>query len=99
MVLSEELRPMIKEATLFGYRLDTSTVEEVNFYLDRVIPLLKKMEDSGQFRRGEERWILMTREVYDEAQIRGDPSVIFSREFLYKHGKLVLVSIRPRGVP
>jgi 4-amino-4-deoxy-L-arabinose transferase-like glycosyltransferase len=98
MVLSEELRPMIKGATLFGYRLDTSTVEEVNFYLDRVIPLLKKTEDlSGQFRKGEERWILMPREVYDEAQIRGDLSVIFSREFLYKHGRLVLVSVRPQG--
>lgn len=96
MILAGELRPFIKESTLFGYRLDTSTIEEVNFYLDRVIPLLRKMEDlSEQFRRGEERWILMPKGVYEEARIQGGLSVVFVQEFLYKHGKLVLVSIRP----
>jgi 4-amino-4-deoxy-L-arabinose transferase-like glycosyltransferase len=96
MVLVGELKPFIKESTLFGYRLDMSTIEEVNFYLDRVIPLLRKMEDlSEQFRRGEERWILMPKEVYEEALIQGGLSVVFVQEFLYKHGKLVLVSIRP----
>jgi hypothetical protein len=96
MVLAGELRPFIKESTLSGYRLDISTIEEVNFYLDRVIPLLRKMEDlSEQFRRGEERWILMPKEVYEEARIQGSLSMVFVQEFLYKHGKLVLVSIRP----
>jgi 4-amino-4-deoxy-L-arabinose transferase-like glycosyltransferase len=94
MVLVGELRPFIKESPLFGYRLDMSTIEEVNFYLDRVIPLLKKMEDlPGTLRRGEESWILMPKEVYEEAGIRG--GVAFVQEFLYKHGKLVLVSIGP----
>jgi 4-amino-4-deoxy-L-arabinose transferase-like glycosyltransferase len=96
MILAGELRPFIKESTLSGYRLDISTIEEVNFYLDRVIPLLRKMEDlSEQFRRGEERWILMPKEVYEEARIQGSLSMVFVQEFLYKNGKLVLVSIRP----
>jgi len=96
MVLVGELRPFVKESTLFGYRLDMSTIEEVNFYLDRVIPLLIKMEDlPGPLRRGDERWVLMPKEVYEEARIQGGLSVVFVQEFLYKHGKLVLVSIRP----
>jgi hypothetical protein len=96
MVLVGELMPVIKESTLFGYQLDTSTIEEVNFYLDRVIPILKKMEDlPGPLRRGEERWVLMPKEVYEGDQIQGSASMVFVQEFLYKHGKLVLVSIRP----
>ena len=96
MVLVGELMPVIKESTLFGYQLDTSTIEEVNFYLDRVIPILKKMEDlPGPLRRGEERWVLMPKEVYEGDQVQGSLSVVFVQEFLYKHGKLVSVSIRP----
>jgi 4-amino-4-deoxy-L-arabinose transferase-like glycosyltransferase len=96
MVLVGELKPFIKESTLFGFRLDMGTIEEVNFYLDRVLPLLRKMEDLlEQFGRGEERWILMPKEVYEETRIQGGLSVVFVQEFLYKHGKLVLVSIRP----
>jgi hypothetical protein len=93
MVLVGELKPFIKESTLFGYRLDMSTIEEVNFYLDRVIPILRKKEDlSEQLRKGEERWILMPKEIYEEARIQRGLSMALVREFLYKHGKLVLVS-------
>ena len=44
MVLAGELRPLLKESTLYGYRLDVSTMEEVNFYLDRTIPLIEKAD-------------------------------------------------------
>ncbi len=96
MVLAGELRPFIKESTLSGYRLDTSTIEEVNFYTGRVIPILSKMEDlSEPLRRGEERWILMPKEIFEEVRIqRTLPTVLF-QEFAYKMGKLILVSMRP----
>ena len=95
MVLAAELRPFIKESTLSGYRLDISTVEEINFYLDRVIPIFRKVEDvSEQFREREERWILMPKEIYEEVQIQGGLSMKLVQEFLYKKGKLVLVSMR-----
>jgi 4-amino-4-deoxy-L-arabinose transferase-like glycosyltransferase len=93
-VLAGELRPFIKESTLYGYRLDISTIEEINFYLDRVIPILRKKEDvSEQLRRGEERWILMPKDIYEEVRIQGGLSMVLVQELLYKKGKLVLVSI------
>jgi hypothetical protein len=96
MVLAGELKPFIKESTLSGYRLDTGTIEEVNFYLDRVIPILSKIEDfSEPLRRGEERWVLMPKEIYEEVQIQRNLSTGWVQEFLYKKGKLVLVSMRP----
>jgi len=96
MILAGELRPYIKESTLSGYRLDISTVEEMNFYLDRVIPILRKTEDfSEQLRRGEERRILMPKKIYEEVRIQGGFSMVLVQEFLYKKGKLVLVSVRP----
>ena len=96
MVLAGELRPFIKESTLSGYRLDTGTIEEVNFYLDRVIPILSKTEDfSESLRRGEERWILMPKEIYEEVRIQRNLSMVWVQEFAYKKGKLILVSMRP----
>jgi 4-amino-4-deoxy-L-arabinose transferase-like glycosyltransferase len=95
MVLAAELRPFIRESTLSGYRLDISTVEEINFYLDRVIPIMRKMGDvSEQFREKEKRWILMPKEIYEEVRIQGGLSMGLVQEFLYKKGKLVLVSMR-----
>ena len=96
MVLAGELRPFIKESTLSGYRLDTGTIEEVNFYLDRVIPILSKIENfSESLRRGEERWILMPKEIYEEVRIQRNLSMVWVQEFAYKEGKLILVSMRP----
>ncbi len=47
MVLTQELKPFLKESTLFGYRLDSSTLEEINFYMDPLtpIPTLKGVEN------------------------------------------------------
>jgi hypothetical protein len=96
MILAGELKPFVKESTLSGYRLDIGTLEEINFYLDRVIPILRKMQDfSEQLRRGEETRILMPKEIYEEVRIQGGLSMVLVREFLYKKGKLVLVSMRP----
>lgn len=86
-VLAGELRPLLDGSTLWGYRLDVSTVEEVNFYLDRVIPVLKKTDPiSGK------KFILMPEKVYRDLRARGNDSILLIREFQYKEGRLVLVS-------
>jgi hypothetical protein len=61
-----------------------------------VIPILSKIEDfSESLRRGEERWVLMPKEIYEEVRIQRNLSTGWVQEFLYKKGKLVLVSMRP----
>ena len=95
MVLTEELRPFLKESALFGYRLDTNVVEEINFYLDPVVPMriLKGAENfSDQLRKKEKGLVLMPKEVYENLRMQVDFSVVFLHEFRYKKGALVLVS-------
>ena len=87
MVLAGELRPLLKESPLYGYRLDVSTIEEVNFYLDRTIPLIEKT--GNLIERG---LVLMPGEVYEKIRNRGSDPLLFVQEFNYKRGKLVLVS-------
>ena len=45
--LTEELRPIVRGSPFYGYRLDLSTLEELNFYLDPDAPVsnFKKAED------------------------------------------------------
>ena len=87
MVLAGELKPLLAGSTLSGYVLDVSTVEEINFYLDRVIPISKKAEHlSGK------KFVLMPEEVYRGLRARGNDSLLLIREFQYKEGRLVLVS-------
>jgi len=94
MVLAEELRPLIKESTLFGYRLDGATLEEINFYLDRITPVLREVETiSNPSEQKEKGWVLMPKQVYEEVQGRGGGFTLV-REFQYKQHKnerLVLV--------
>jgi 4-amino-4-deoxy-L-arabinose transferase-like glycosyltransferase len=97
MLMTSELRPIVNESSLTGYRLDESTVEEIDFYLDRVIPILKTAKDlSSQLREGEKSWILMPKETYEEVRSQRDLSMVFVHEFPYKdikgRGRLVLVS-------
>ena len=93
MALIGELRPIIKESTLFGYQLDVSTVEEIDFYLDRVIPILKEIENlSALFEKKGRGWVLMPKKVYKEVRISEKGSGPFIREFQYKKEELVLVS-------
>ncbi len=94
MVLSGELRPLIGDSTLFGYRLGESTVEEVNFYLSRVIPILKETESlTEQLRRSGRGLVLMPEEVYKEVLKQEEDSIVFVRGFPYKKGRLVMVSM------
>ncbi len=87
MVLAGELRPVLGGETLSGYELDVSTVEELNFYLDRVIPILKEAEHlSGK------RFILVPEKVYRDLQARGHGSLYFLREFRYEGERLFLIS-------
>jgi hypothetical protein len=95
MVLVRELRPFLKESALSGYRLDGSTVEEINFYLDPVlpIPILKGTKNLAEpFKEKGRALILMPKEVYEELQVRGHNSMAFVQEFRYKKGVLVLIS-------
>ena len=93
MVLVGELKPFLGEGTLFGYRLDVSTLEEINYYSDQVIPVLKRdASPSESFRRKEGRLVLMSKKVYDNIQDKENLSLVFIREFEYKKGKLVLIS-------
>jgi len=95
IVLTGELRPLLGEATLYGYRLDVSTLEEINFYLDRVTPNLKRYDNlSKALEKEEGALILMQDKLYEKIQRSGNDSMIFIRGFQYKEGKLVLVSGR-----
>jgi 4-amino-4-deoxy-L-arabinose transferase-like glycosyltransferase len=95
MVLAGELRPFFKESTLIGYRVDRGTVEEINFYLDPVvpIPLIKRSENlSDQLMEKERVSVLMPKEVYEKVKIQGNLSMHLIQEFRHKKGQLVLVS-------
>ena len=53
--LTTEIKPILGSASLYGYRLDIGTMEEINFYLDpdRPIPRLKRPEDLSRFLKTE----------------------------------------------
>ncbi len=90
MILAGELGPLFRESKLFGYRLDDSTAEELNFYLDPAapIPLLTKYEIPSA-----KGLYLMSKKTYGRAQGKDKDPWPIIKEFSYKQGKLVLVSI------
>ncbi|MGD0915347.1 MAG: glycosyltransferase family 39 protein [Thermodesulfobacteriota bacterium] len=95
MLLTEELRPFLRDPALFGYRLDPNLMEEINLYLDPVVPvrILKGAGGvSDQLRKKEKGLVLMPKEVYQNLRMQVDFSVVFLHEFRYKKGSLVLVS-------
>jgi hypothetical protein len=97
MLMTSELKPIVNESSLTGYRLDESTIEEIDFYLDRVIPILKTAQDlSSQLRKEEKSWVLMPKEAYEGVRSQRDVPVVFVHEFPYKdikgRGRLVLIS-------
>ena len=102
-VLAQELQPLVRETPLIGYRLDLGAIEEINFYLDRVIPALEEMTDlSDQLSGNERRLALMPKQAYDKIRLQSGFSMAFVREFPYKEKKgrrLVLVSNRPNEIP
>ncbi len=89
MVLSEKLGPLVERSTLSGYRLDLATIEEVNFYLDRVIPILENVESPPK-----EGWVLMPQVAYEEIRNRVSDRLRVVQDFDYKRGKVVLISLR-----
>jgi len=95
LTLSTNLKPFLKEKKFFGYKLDPSTEEELNFYLDiyPCIPMIKRVEDFNNLANGEDRiLILMPKEVYEEFPSNDLLSIRFIKEFPYKKGRLVLIS-------
>jgi len=91
MVLVRELQPFLKEKALYTYRLDDSTLEEINFYLDPVAPtpVLKEIEHLDLSKGKGKIAILMSGESYEKVQSyhRGPASSV---EYPYKGGKMVL---------
>ena len=97
-LLAGELKPVIKDAILCGYQLDISTLEELNFYFDPVtpIPVIKKLETlSTHLEKERKGWVLMPKKAYEAFQGQGTPSSIVIREFPYKQGGVVLLSVGP----
>jgi 4-amino-4-deoxy-L-arabinose transferase-like glycosyltransferase len=102
MVLTRELRPLVKDTSLAGYQLDPSTVEEINFYFDppTPLPLLKGPEAlSFQLNKKEKMGILMTKVSFESLRNQENISLSIIKEFSYKKGKLVLVSDEAKPAP
>ena len=92
-LLAEELRPWVKGISLSSYQLDPGIAEGVNFYLDRVMPILKKPREISEYLRGGQgRLVLMSRGVYEKIAQQRIFAMVISKEFEYKEEKLVLVS-------
>ncbi len=96
-VLSGELKPIIREAVFYGFQLDISTLEELNFYFDPVtpIPLVKKLESlSTQFGKEGKGWVLMPKKVYETLRGQENQQFTLIKEFPYKKDRLILVQTR-----
>ena len=87
MALAGELRPVVGEEIVSGYKLDVGTLEEINFYLDRVIPILKENKHLPG-----KKFILMPENAYHDLQARRHGSLHLLREFRYRGGRLFLIS-------
>jgi hypothetical protein len=77
----------MEDAVFSGFRLDVSTLEEINFYLDRVVPVIKKTDPLPG-----NKLILMPEKVYRRVAAEGHDFIQLIREFQYKGGRLFLVS-------
>ena len=86
LVLVEELKPVIGDAPLSAYHLDVYLLEKINFYLDRVVPVLRK-EDHPTGKG----LVLMPKKTYEDLQTRGDDAVSWAREIRYEEQNLVLI--------
>ena len=90
--LVRELKPLVEDASLFGYELDLNTIEEVNFYLERVIPAIKKpREIASRLQEEGKTLVLMPKGAYDPISRRGVLPPVLTKEFPYKEGSLVLL--------
>lgn len=86
LALVEELRPAIGDAPLSAYHLDVYILEKMNFYLDRVVPVLK--QEDRPTGRG---LVLMPKKTYEVLQEEGDDSISWTREIRYEEQHLILM--------
>jgi 4-amino-4-deoxy-L-arabinose transferase-like glycosyltransferase len=94
MGLVKELKPFLKGKTLLAYRLDTGTLEEMNFYLDPPVPitLLKKVGPLNKSEQERKEVVLMPKRSYENSKADENNPITFIEEFNYKKTKLVLAS-------
>ena len=81
---------------LHGYRLDISTLEELNFYFDPPAPLpaFKQIENlSVHLAKERKGWVLMPKSVYEDSQEQGLRSLALVKEIPYKKEILVLTQM------
>jgi len=93
-VLTMEIKPLVEGALLHGYQLDISTLEELNFYFDPVVPLplVKGLEGlSARLEKGRKGWVLMPERVYKTLPGQESQSFTFIKKIPYKKERLVLV--------
>ncbi len=86
---------MIKGSPLYGYQLDISTLEEVNFYLDpdSPIPQFKEREELlDRLKKGRRAFVLMTKKGYETIKASEGWPFLSTQEFPYKKERLVLAS-------
>jgi 4-amino-4-deoxy-L-arabinose transferase-like glycosyltransferase len=98
--LAAELGPFVRDTALTGFWLESDTVEELNFYLDRLIPHVKRKKGLRPAPPGG-GLVLMPRKIYDELALREGERFTVKREFRYNETRLVLVSseINPASGP
>jgi hypothetical protein len=93
-VLTAEIKPVVEGASLHGYQLDISTLEELNFYFDPIVPLppVKGLEGlSAGLEQGRKGWVLMPERVYKTLPGQESQSFTFIKKIPYKKERLVLV--------
>jgi 4-amino-4-deoxy-L-arabinose transferase-like glycosyltransferase len=96
--LTEEVRPIVKGSPFYGYRLDLSTLEELNFYLDPDAPVsnLKKAEDLlNQVKKEKKVFILMTKSQFDAISAQKVLPILLTREFMYKKEERLVLATSP----
>ena len=90
--LAAELGPFVDGMTLSGFWLESDTVEELNFYLDRVIPHVKRKRGPPPA-LAMQGLVLMPGKTHAELALRQGDGLPVKREFLYGQTRLVLVSV------
>lgn len=92
MTLARELKALAGGNPLYGYRLDGSTMEELNFYLDRLTPNLRRYEEAKRVLGEGKAFVLLPEKLYTKIRNSGEGSMVPFKEIPYKEGKLFLVS-------
>lgn len=97
MALVMELKPFLKDKIPFAYRLDNSTLEEINFYLDppKPIHIIKDLGDLKKLNQTKGELLLVPKDFYERVKFSLGRNIILLKEFKYKKGKLLLISYSP----